>query len=81
MVYSNIKNPMWANAENTVIDCLVTFEAIGEVPFTASLDDADYSYEIFIRCNSGEFGPVGEYVAPVVVAAADQPTSTGTQTL
>ena len=81
MNYSNIKNPIWANAENTTIDCLVTFETLGEVPFTASLTDTDYSYEIFIRCNSGEFGPVGAYAVPVAIPAPNQPQTHGTQTL
>ena len=81
MIYTQVKNPVWANAEKTLLDCLVTFETLGEVPFTASLNDTDYAYEIFIRCSAGEFGPVGEYVAPVIPPAPDQPVVEGIQTL
>ena len=66
MNYSNIKNPQWVNAENTVIDCVVTFDHIGEpVPFTANPNDsAAHGREIFERCAAGEFGEVAAYVPP-----------------
>ena len=81
MIYSNIKTPVWANAENTAINCFVTFEQFGEVPFTASKNDTKYSNEIFERCLSGEFGLIADYIVPIIAPAPNQPTTTGTQSL
>ena len=81
MIYSQVKTPVWANSEHTLIDCFVTFDALGEVPFTAAQNDTEYSNEIFELCLSGKFGLIAEYVAPVVVANLDQPETSGTQSL
>lgn len=66
MIYSTITAPQWINAERTAIDCLVTFDHIGEpVPFTASpADPMPHGREIFARLVAGEFGPVADYVPP-----------------
>lgn len=71
MNYSTVKNLQFSSADNSTIDCLVTFDAIGEVPFTANPADIEvHGREIFARCASGEFGPVAAYVAPVVPEVA-----------
>ncbi len=66
MNFSKITSPQWANSENTMIDCVVTFEIIGEpVPFTANANDTEaHGREIFARCMAGEFGEVAAYVPP-----------------
>ena len=66
MKYSTVTKQQWANAENTLIDCLVKFDHIGEeVPFTANPNDsAAHGREIFERCAAGEFGEVAAYVPP-----------------
>jgi hypothetical protein len=66
MKYSKIENPQWTNAENTAIDCVVTFDHIGAaVPFTANPNDSEaHGREIFERCAAGEFGEVATYVPP-----------------
>jgi hypothetical protein len=64
MICLEVKTPIWANADKTMIDCMVTFDSIGEVPFTASKQDFQYSLDIFNRCTSGEFGPIAEYIEP-----------------
>lgn len=66
MKFSTITAPKWANAEQTAIDCMVTFDIIGEpVPFTATPNDTEaHGREIFARCASGEFGEVAAYVEP-----------------
>lgn len=65
MQYSVVINPVWSNAEHTAIDCLVTFEGLGEVPFTASASDSvAHAVEIFQRASSGDFGVVAAYVEP-----------------
>lgn len=51
--------------ENSSINLLVTFEGIGEIPFTASQDDSStHGRELYARAIAGEFGPVAPYVAP-----------------
>lgn len=67
MEFSTITSPQWANAEQTAIDCMVTFDHIGEpVPFTANAQDTEqHGRDIFTRAAAGEFGEVAEYVPPV----------------
>jgi hypothetical protein len=73
MEYSTVTNLQWANPENTMIDCVVFFEHLGEpLPFTANPNDVEaHGREIFSRCVAEEFGPIADYVPPSdeVVAA------------
>lgn len=65
--YIEVKNPQWANAEHTVINCEVNFEHLREefVPFAAVAEgDYPHTHEIFARCVAGDFGAIEEYVAP-----------------
>lgn len=66
MNYSNIQNPKWMNAEHTIIDCVVFFDAIpGPTPFAAnSADTTPHSQAIFADIVAGTWGPIAEYVAP-----------------
>ena len=64
---TSLKNPVWANAEHTLIDFVITTSQFGdeELPFTASPTDVEaHGRELFERIVAGEFGPIGEYVAP-----------------
>lgn len=64
MKYSVVRNPKWANAEHTAIDCEVDFDDLKQefVPFTAlQAGDTDHGHEIFAKCVAGEFGDVQEY--------------------
>lgn len=79
MKYTQVKNPVWANAEHTQINCEVDFDDLNEqfVPFTAVAEgDYEHSHEIFARCLAGEFGEVGEYVAPVIPEPQPKPAPT-----
>ncbi len=60
MLFTSVKEPRWANAEHSSIDCIVKFEHLKiEVPFTANPRDIEHhGREIFARCVSGEYGPV-----------------------
>lgn len=70
MQYSSVTSPSWANAEHTAVNCTVTFERLGPVPFTASLDDGyAHTAAIFTAAAAGTYGPVAEYEAPVVPPA------------
>jgi len=69
----SVRNPQWADAANTRINMLVTFDPIGEVPFTASSDDVEtHGILIYDRSIAGDFGPIAPYVAPVKSAAQIQ---------
>lgn len=60
------KDPVWANAEHTMIDLTVKFSHINEeLPFTANQNDCEaHGRAIFEAAADGEFGPVAEYVPP-----------------
>ena len=64
MNYTNVTNPIWSNAEHNAIDCEVTFETIGTVPFTADpLDTSNpSSKQIFDECVAGDYGPVADWL-------------------
>ena len=60
------KNPKWANAEHTIIDLTIKWDAIPqELPFSANPNDPEqYGREIFKAAVDGHFGAIAEYVAP-----------------
>jgi len=60
------KNPVWANAEHTMIDLTIKWDGINEeYPFTASPSDVEaHGRAIFEAAVAGQFGEVAEYVAP-----------------
>ena len=67
MNYTSVTNLRWANAEHTLIDCVVGFDAFDEaVPFTANPNDKSNpsSKDIFDRCVAGDFGAISEYEPP-----------------
>ena len=65
MEYTNVTNPKWANAEHTLIECVVDFVEHGPSPFGAvASGDLAHTHEIFERCVNGDFGPIVEYVPP-----------------
>jgi hypothetical protein len=74
MKYTTVKDLVWTK-DQTGIDCIVNFDLLGEIPFTASLNDLPYSVEIYNRCISGEFGPIADYVP--YIDEGDNPQSTG----
>jgi hypothetical protein len=63
MNYTNLINPKWSNKEHTLIDCEVTFDEIGTVPFTANPND-NYAHtkQIFNECVEGKWGDIAEFV-------------------
>ena len=85
MNYTSVKNLVWMNIEKTIINCIVNFENLGEIPFAAMLDDFPNGDIIFKNCVDGMYGYISEYVEIVDVsekpAFLKQPKSTGTQTL
>jgi len=75
--YTQVKNPQWANVEQTIINCEVNFNHLNDefVPFTADpTDSMEYSKTIFDECVAGQYGEVTEYVAPSIPPAPLPPT-------
>jgi len=58
------KNPVWANAEHTMIDLTIKWVEIDEeLPFTASPDDCEeHGRAIFAAAVAGEYGAVAMFV-------------------
>lgn len=76
MQITNVTSPAWANAEHTLIDLVVTHSAFGEIPFSASPNDPEpYGRVLFTSAVAGEFGPIAEYIPPVVPVVVPQEIS------
>jgi hypothetical protein len=60
------KDPVWADAEHTMIDLTIKWDGINEeFPFTASPTDVEaHGRAIFEQAAAGAFGQVAEYVPP-----------------
>lgn len=66
MIILNVKTPLWANAEHTLLDVTLETDVYGEIPFSASPDDVEvHGREIFADAVAGKFGVIAEYVAHV----------------
>lgn len=62
---TSLKNPQWANAEKTMIDCEITTAQFGDevLPFTAAKDDSEaHGRAIFEAILAGEYGDIGAHV-------------------
>lgn len=69
---TSITNPVWADAEHTRVDCVITTSQFGDeqLPFTADQNDVEaHGRAIFAAIVAGEYGPIGDYVPPPVVTA------------
>lgn len=66
-ILTSLKNPIWANAEHTAIDCQITTSQFNDevLPFTASQNDVEpHGRAIFSDIVSGAYGQIAEYVPP-----------------
>lgn len=69
ITYTHIKNPKWANAEHTFLDCEVNFDHLPEeyVPFGAvASGDLPHTHQIFAECVEGKWGRIAEYTPPPI---------------
>jgi hypothetical protein len=92
MDYSNVTNPVYGDASNKTIKCLVEFAGFPDpLPFTATAEDPEaHGGEIYAELVAGKYGAVGAYVAPAIPAEVQysnalglglQVTSTSTKAL
>ena len=64
-----IKNPIYAKADNSVIEVTITTTEHGDLPFSAMASDPEpHGQQIFADCVAGKYGVVGPYV-PIVITA------------
>lgn len=62
---TSVKNPRWANAEKTIIDCDITTSQFGDevLPFTADSNDVEpHGRTMFANLIAGLYGEISEYV-------------------
>jgi hypothetical protein len=74
---TSLKNPRWANAEQTMIDCEITTSQFGDevLPFTASSNDVEpHGRAIFADIVAGKYGEIAAYVPPPPPPTATQPS-------
>lgn len=66
LAYTAVTNPVYADAKNESISCMVQFSMFpNPIPFNAVADDPEsHGSEIFADCVAGKYGTVGAYVAP-----------------
>lgn len=63
--FSKASQPSWVDVAQTGISLRVTFEGLGELPFTATPDDGEaHGREIFQRAVAGEFGDIAPHEPP-----------------
>jgi hypothetical protein len=60
------KNPVWVNAEQTMIDLVVKWSHFNEeTPFTANQNDNEtHGRALFAAAAAGEYGEVAAYIPP-----------------
>lgn len=73
-----VKDPIWANQQNTAINLIVKWEEFNEeMPFTATPNDVEpYGVELFNRAVASEFGEVTPFVEPIQPTIDFEPTPT-----
>jgi len=66
MIVESVKNPIYANADGTAINCDVKFDTLPDfVPFTATpTDPEEYGRQLYADLKAGVYGPISAYVPP-----------------
>jgi hypothetical protein len=84
-ILTSLTNPIWADAEHTAIDCLITTSQFGVevLPFRADQNDvAAHGRAIFDDLVAGKYGAIADYIPPEFpIVYLNQPISQGAQTL
>jgi hypothetical protein len=68
MIIKSAKNPRWSNPGHSTINLTIEVEGIEtELPFTADPNDVEaHGRQLFQNAIAGTFGPIAEYVEPIV---------------
>lgn len=76
MNFTQILTPVWSDTAHTSINCLATFDTIGQISFTASQSDTEvHGKEIYNRCIAEEFGAIAPFV-PAIISNSELAIST-----
>lgn len=71
LAYSAVTDLRWADRDKTAFNAMVTFDLLGQVPFTCGAYDSEaHAVDIYARALAGDFGTIAEYVE-MAPAAAD----------
>lgn len=91
MEITAVSSPKYSSPNNSSIDCMVTFDTLGTVPYTAAAHDIEsYGQALWSALIAGTFGPIAAYTAPTynvqqqvrnAIGAGISLTSTGTPAL
>ncbi|MBA4707786.1 hypothetical protein [Aquitalea aquatica] len=59
--YTAVTDLQWANEARSAVTMTVSFNSLGDVPFTAAPDDTtEHGRELFARAVAGDFGSIRE---------------------
>lgn len=75
ITYKSAHSPRWMDSSHQNIELIVDFDHCGAVPFGCVAQDTAHGSEIFARAVVGDFGPVAEYSAPVIVVSVPSSVS------
>ena len=76
ITYKNVRNPKWHNSAQTLIECEVDFNHLGDEgvysPFLAvESGDYDHTHKIYAECVAGNYGTVAAYSAPADITGTE----------
>lgn len=76
------KNPVWVNAEQTMIDLVVKWAHFNEeIPFTANQNDKEaHGRLLFSAAAANKFGEVAAYIPPPIELESESNTAATTAT-
>ena len=61
----SVASPKYSKADNSTIDCQVTFDNGQTYPYTsAAYDNAPYGAALWAALNAGTYGAIAAYVPP-----------------
>lgn len=76
ITYTSVRNPSWANSQQTMIDCEVNWDNIDWETWSpcsvVASGDEPYIHEIYNRCVAGDFGPIAAYARPANLPATTE---------
>lgn len=63
LVITSVSNPVYSKADNSTVDCTVTFDNGQTYPYTsAAFDNAPYGSQLWTDLNSGKYGNIAEFI-------------------
>lgn len=68
ITYSGVRNPAWANSQQTMINCEVQWDHVDFEDWSpcavVASGDEPYIHEIYSRCVAGDYGTIAAYTRP-----------------